>query len=620
MRKVVQRTLKRHRDAIIDRWVANAERGSAPLGMPQPFGPAYLEAVLGWINHGDADVFRPALVQLSSSGADRHALNRVHGLMSLFKQATLEVALERNQWQVPELNQLHALLDGAIAVSLEQYANVGEAQSRGGSEADQQHWLAEIARERGKLEAVLSGLGACALLIDRDYRIIWANEGTRRQHGAQPALEGEHCFRRLWGFSAACDDCCARHFALSGVETAVHARTGHDNSKRYVQTIAVPVRDNGKVEQVLEVMLDVTQAKQTEEQLQAREELLGAVVRDCADAIITLDTEGRIRSWNAGAEGLFGYTADEIVGRPFTILIPQHLNERDEAGMLQRRTMQDGSVRDFETERVRKDGKRLRVSITRSLLHDSRGNCIGTSAVIRDITERKTWELQLAHADRLVTMGTMAAGLAHEIGNPLGAISSVVQVLQRRIHDANLAKRLDLVREQVSRITTIVREMADFSRPKGQSEPRVQISDVVQHAVTLARYSHTAPRVAVEIDIDPNMPPLPIEAERLLQVFLNLVLNAYDAVAGEGSLRIEGRYGATEVAVRFADSGPGVAAPLRERIFEPFFTTKAKGYGTGMGLFVSHRIVQDYGGSITVAEAPQGGALFTVKLPLRTLD
>jgi signal transduction histidine kinase len=162
--------------------------------------------------------------------------------------------------------------------------------------------------------------------------------------------------------------------------------------------------------------------------------------------------------------------------------------------------------------------------------------------------------------------------------------------------------------------------MADFSRPKSQSESPAQVRDVVHHAVTLARYSRMARRVEVDVDIDPNTPPIPIEAERLLQVFLNIVLNAYDAMLGEGNLRIEGRYGAGQVTVRFADSGPGVPPELRERIFEPFFTTKAARYGTGMGLSVSQRIVQTYGGTITVADAPMGGALFTVTLPLRTLN
>jgi PAS domain S-box-containing protein len=360
-----------------------------------------------------------------------------------------------------------------------------------------------------------------------------------------------------------------------------------------------------------------TAAQHTEERLRAQEELLAAVVGNCADAIITVDTEGHIQSWNTGAEQIFGYARDEIIGKPFTVLMLQELIDRGEYEFLQQQTRTQGAVRDFETERVTKDGKRLRVAVTRTALHDRFGNWIGTSAIVRDITERKAFETQLAHADRLATMGTMAAGLAHEIGNPLAAISSLVQVLQRRVADPDLLGRLDLVRQQVSRITTIVREMADFSRPGGQSESPAHVGVAVQHAVTLARYSRSTRRVDVRVDLDPNIPPLPMESERLLQVFLNLVLNAYDAMDGEGTLHIGGIWADPMVRVSFCDTGPGVPPALRERIFEPFFTTKPSGKGTGMGLSVSQRIIHAHGGHVTLAEAPSGGAVFTVALPVR---
>jgi PAS domain S-box-containing protein len=347
-----------------------------------------------------------------------------------------------------------------------------------------------------------------------------------------------------------------------------------------------------------------------------KEDLLAVVVGDCADAIVTLDTLGRIQSWNAGAEHIFHYKSEEIIGAPFTVLVPQDLIDRGEAEFLQHETLAKGSIRDFETERVGKNAKRIRVSITRTALHDHQGNWIGTSTIIRDISARKALETQLAHADRLAIMGTMAAGLAHEIGNPLAAISSLVQILQRRIDDPDLLGRLDLIRQQVSRITTSVREMADFSRPGGQSESQAHVSNVVQHAVTLARYSRSARRIEVHVDLDPNIPPVPIEPERLLQVFLNLVLNAYDAMEGEGTLRIEGRWAEPTVHVRFCDSGPGVLPALRERIFEPFFTTKPSGRGTGMGLSVSRRIMDSHGGAITLDAAAAGGTVFTVTLPV----
>ncbi|MFQ5665094.1 MAG: nitrogen regulation protein NR(II) [Candidatus Binatia bacterium] len=360
----------------------------------------------------------------------------------------------------------------------------------------------------------------------------------------------------------------------------------------------------------------LAKAQKAEERLHVQEELLSTVVRECADAIITLDAAGIIRSWNAGAQHLLQYAPEEIIGRPFTNLVPPELIEQGEWDFLHREVLAHGAVRDFETERLGKNGKRVRVAITCTALRDGQGQYIGSSTVIRDVTERKALETQLAHADRLATMGTMAAGLAHEIGNPLGAISSLVQVLQRRVADPDLLERLHVVRQQVSRITTILREVADFSRPGGHAEPQAQVASVIQNAVTLARYTCSTPGVEVIVNLEPGMPAVPIEAKRLLQVFLNLVLNAYDAMRGDGRLWIDGSCRNGAVAVKFSDCGPGVPVAMRERIFEPFFTTKAPGRGTGMGLPVSQRIVQACGGNITINQATTGGAAFTVTLPI----
>lgn len=617
MRNDVQVVQRFDGDEIVKRWLAILDK-SLRHGFRQlpVFGRTYAGAILDWLDTHDAGAFRLSLPQLlSADGTRGHEVSRLQELLYHFKQAFIAVALRR-EWQVEELNDLHARLDEAIVLTLRHYASVFELLTSG-SVGQRQHVFGVGTSELTILEDLLASIGATALLVNSDRNIVWANRLAQERYGTLERLRRLSCYRAVWGFQHVCDDCGVSEFRSLTPQRRVQLRVRPDGSKEYVEAVIVPVRDHqGQVTHALEVMFDITEAKQTEERLQAREEVLGAVVRDCADAILTMDSAGNIQSWNAGAEALFGYSRGEILGRHFSLLVPPHLNEQGELAMLERKVLQDGSVRDFETERVRKDGKRLRVSVTRSLLRDSHGNRIGTSAVVRDITQRKTWELQLAHADRLATMGTMAAGLAHEIGNPLGAISSVVQLLQRQIDDPKLKQRLELVREQVSRITRIVREMADFSRPKGQSDARVQVSDVIQHAVTLARYSRMARRVEVHVSADPNLPPLRVDAERLLQVFLNLVLNAYDAMAGRGELEIRAACAGRVVSVAFADSGPGVPLALRDRIFEPFFTTKATGYGTGMGLSVSQRIVQTYGGTITVSEAATGGAVFTVTLPV----
>jgi two-component system NtrC family sensor kinase len=217
--------------------------------------------------------------------------------------------------------------------------------------------------------------------------------------------------------------------------------------------------------------------------------------------------------------------------------------------------------------------------------------------------------------EKLAAFGLLAAGIAHEIGNPLAALSGLVQLLQRRDPDPYTAEKLELAARQLGRIQRTIRELLDFSRPASSAVARVRPAEVVEEALRIAKYSRRTKQREITTTLAPDLPAVRAVRDHLTQVVLNLVLNAIDATGLGGRISVAGRGDGGWVELTIADDGPGVAEADRGRLFQPFFTTKS--HGTGLGLFVSRQIVEEMGGTLTFAPAspPGRGAMFTVRLP-----
>ncbi len=241
---------------------------------------------------------------------------------------------------------------------------------------------------------------------------------------------------------------------------------------------------------------------------------------------------------------------------------------------------------------------------------------------LEEVVRERTLRLQEAHEkmihrEKIAALGQMAAGVAHEIGNPLSALSSIVRnIASDPGRDGGREKKLRMMQDQIDRIARIVRELVDFSRPSSFGKSLIHVNEVLRTALGIARYDERFKGVHVITGLDPDIPALKMDGDQLLQVFLNILFNAGDAMQGSGTLMVSSRRKEHSVAVLFGDSGPGIAEESLRRIFEPFYTTKEVGKGTGLGLSVSYGIVQGMGGAIRASNQSGGGVLFTVELPL----
>jgi signal transduction histidine kinase len=222
-------------------------------------------------------------------------------------------------------------------------------------------------------------------------------------------------------------------------------------------------------------------------------------------------------------------------------------------------------------------------------------------------------QAHLLHQEKMAAFGLLAAGIAHEVGNPLASVSSIVQILQRRPCDDYTRERLALVQGQLQRIHSTLRELINFSRPASSAHTRVALGEILDEALNIAKYYKGTSRRSITADVPPDLPTLNGVRDQLVQAFLNLILNAVDATSKSGKIDLKAECRDDAVVVTIRDDGCGIAPENAPRLFQPYFTTKK--HGTGLGLFVTRKLIADHGGQVEFDSPPDGGAVFRVILP-----
>ncbi len=352
------------------------------------------------------------------------------------------------------------------------------------------------------------------------------------------------------------------------------------------------------------------------------------LVADSADAIWAVDNKGRIVAWNRGAEEMFGYTSEEILGEPVTRLIPEDLVAEREPQRLQKALQELGSVRDYQTRRLTKDGVEVDVSLTRTLARNSSKNSLASSTIVRDLSQRRQIERQAIESEKLVTLGQLAASVAQEIGAPLTTIGIIIEKLRKSsLGNIDAERQLDTAAQQLNRIARLAHGLVELAKPGELHLERVQVREVIDRVLELLGASLARAAVKVEVDSDERLPSILADAGQLQQVFLNLLMNAERALeaSGGGRVRIEteltrgfpvtGRPMREVIRIEVSDDGPGIDPADLHYIFAPFFSRSG---GSGLGLALAKQIIHGHGGSIEARSTVGDGATFTILLPVES--
>ncbi len=382
---------------------------------------------------------------------------------------------------------------------------------------------------------------------------------------------------------------------------------------------ASAIRDRqDKIVGTIGVAHDLTEIRRLEDELARKNRFMANILRDSADAIITMDPNDIVTSWNKGAESIFGYLADEIIGKSVDILIPPELREERELEWISRKFMAQGAVRSHQTERITKDGRRIQIIFTRTAIRDDSGRVIGSSSVIKDVTSFRSLERQLADAEHLATLGELSAGLAHEIKNPLAGIKGAIDVI--RDSPSLTGKHRDVLGDvihEVNRIDKIVKDLLNYAKPKPPSHSTVDMPELAHRIAAIARSTLKYNSFPIQVTQLTPIPQFTGDETQLEQVLLNLLLNAQKAMHPEGGhIEVILSYDRKAASLRMdvIDDGPGIPEEIRKRIFQPFFTTRTD--GAGLGLATCLKNVQYHGGTIEVHSEEGHGTTFVVTIPL----
>ncbi|HUJ11326.1 MAG TPA: protoglobin domain-containing protein [Verrucomicrobiae bacterium] len=349
---------------------------------------------------------------------------------------------------------------------------------------------------------------------------------------------------------------------------------------------------------------------------------LESIVNDSADMIFSLDNANRFRSWNQAAERVFGWGAEEILGKPFTLIVPPELVQAGEMDRIDKQIHEQGHY-NLETVRLSKDGRRVPVEVSVSVLRDPQGQPIGRSAILRDITERKRLEEEKIRAERLAVIGAMSARLAHEIRNPLSSITLNIDLVRDEVDTlsqdktaaANEARSLlQSIDSEVRRIERVTEDYLQFARMPRPRRELTSLNEILAQGLTFMESLFKATNVEVRTEFDAALPRVEADEGQLWQAILNLVRNALEAMPSGGTLLVSTAQCWPNVILTVRDTGRGMTEPERQQLFKPFFSTKPS--GTGLGLPLTQQIIAEHGGNIRCESAPNKGTTFLIELPL----
>jgi len=342
-------------------------------------------------------------------------------------------------------------------------------------------------------------------------------------------------------------------------------------------------------------------------------------VNDSADAIIYLDKDDVIRSWNQGAELIFGYKPQEIITKSFDVLMPEELLRKRELKWIAEQIAEKGFIRNYETERVRKDRTRIAVDLTRTLIRDEKGQVVGSSAVIRDISQRKQMEAKLLQAERLALLGKMAAQVAHEIRNPLSSINLNLELLRDEIREYRQSRQTDetdellgAIQSEVDRLSLFVDEYLYFVRPPQSDKQPEQINHILDKLLQSLNEELKVKDINITKDFAEDLPEVEIDESQIRRACLNILRNAIEAMPEGGILNVRTKREGNANKILISDTGTGITAEQLEKIFLPFYSTKEM--GTGMGLPLVQQILQNHGGTVNCYSVYGKGTTFIIQL------
>lgn len=515
-----------------------------------------------------------------------------------------------------------ALGDYDVRVNLKQNDELGElaqAINRMAFEVGRQH--EELRKQRSSYRSLFEGVPCLITVQDKNYRLVQYNQAFAERFQAEP---GDYCYRAYKGRECKCEICpVERTFADGKSHTTEEIGYYKDGTQAHWIVNTAPIYDdNGDIVAAMEMCLDITQRKRLEEDLKASEQKYCAIFNNIPNAVLVLDAETlEILDCNQTALSLYGHTRGNLIRRlVLDVVAPEEVEANREA-MSKATSLK-------RTKHIDVQGNTFWASTTTTKA-DFEGQPV-LLTVVTDISERIRSDEQLVQASKMATLGEMATGVAHELNQPLAVLQIVANLVKRKLKSDSLLDKetLETMSEKISnnvtRANRIITHMREFGRKSNIETELVDLNKVIRRSFDFFSQQLKLHDIQVRWELSDDIPLTAADANRLEQVFINLLLNARDAIdekcAGQGCtesdriITLRTRFSRRHVIAEVRDTGTGINTQVLPRLFEPFFTTKEVGKGTGLGLSISYGIVNDYGGTIH-ASSTEAGSRFVISLP-----
>jgi two-component system, sporulation sensor kinase E len=366
---------------------------------------------------------------------------------------------------------------------------------------------------------------------------------------------------------------------------------------------------------ILASVVDISGRKQAEQTLQKERDFIDAVLETAGALVVVLDREGRILRFNRACEQTTGYSSEEVMGQHVwnLFIIPDEV--AGVKAVFER--LRSGEPRnDYENYWMGKGGFLRRISWSSTVIANSSGEVDYVVSSGLDITDFKSIQERLRKTERIAELGTLASGMAHEIGTPMNVILGRAEYLLQRTADEGMKKGLATIVIQIERITKVMNQLLAFARRKTPERRAVDLGEIVEDSLEMFQERIAHSRIMVEKAIEADIPSVQADRDQLIQVLINLMVNSLHAMPDGGTLRLSLNREQGHVRLGVSDTGHGMPEEIRSKVFEPFFTTKDFGKGTGLGLTVVKGIVEEHGGTIEVESAVDKGSTFWIRLPL----
>jgi len=488
-------------------------------------------------------------------------------------------------------------------------------------------------RSRQGTQVILDSLPYRIMVVNMDMTVDVVNQTFLSDlHLKREDIQGKHCYEVRYGLHKPCGEFGRECFLEDRLEELKQKKfisiyqeyvDENGNTRFDVSTIAPIFNEEGEIVQILEASRDVTDRIKLEEEVRKSNIFLQNTIQSTVDGIVVVDTKGNVIIFNEGMERLTGYSAQEI--KHLTSFYPI---ETAKENMLKMRSDEFGPLGKLNPTSMSittKDGEEIPVTLSASMLtiDDQPAGSVGVFTDMREILEmRKELEethLQLVQSEKIASVGRMAAGVAHEINNPLSGILIYAELLKENLKDEsqNIEDTHEII-NQTLRCKKIVSELLSFSRQSIGKASSFSLEELINKSLNILINQAIFQDIEVTRVLEPNIPAMIGDMGQLQQVFVNLVTNSADAMKGKGKLSINANYvpEKNQFVIEVSDTGPGIPEGLKDKIFDIFFTTKPVGKGTGLGLSITRNIILLHGGNIMVESPPGGGTTFIIELPL----